>query len=427
MRLHRPTPEAYDMKINRRNLLGSLLAGGVATLAAGSRGEAAVRSDIKITRVRILNPQNFKSLAGPVGLAETVVAVDTNAGITGYGQGGFPDMLRYAAGSLIDEDPLRIEYHWQRMYRSSIYPAGRERLHALGALDCALWDIKGKLLDAPLYDLLGGRTRDYVECYKSFAGLTVATAREEGRKAMAEGYRAIRFFVAGEFGTMFDGRRGIVELAEVCAALREAVGSRGEFIVDAHTRLSLADAAQLCERVKPLSPLFVEDPLHIIDDVNLFAMLRQMTNVPLAAGEQFGDIRDGNTPLVERNLIDFLRSSIPNVGGVTGFRKLAAICEAHGVAMVPHFTPPIASAAVVHSMFTFPGQVMYEVYMPALPPYLREAYIFRDGKMYHSDRPGLGVTVDESQLDEVARIEAKSPEFYHGDPVSRPDGSHLYL
>src|SRR5262249_48689749 len=146
-------------------------------------------------------PQNFKTLAGPLGLSETVVAVETDAGITGYGQGGTPDLLRYAGSLLIGQDPVRIEYHFQRMYRSSIYPAGSERLHAVGALDCALWDIRGKLLGVPAYELLGGRVRDYVECYKSYGAMRLDQAREEARKTMAEGYRAIRFHAVGGSGT----------------------------------------------------------------------------------------------------------------------------------------------------------------------------------------------------------------------------------
>ncbi|MEJ1963778.1 MAG: mandelate racemase/muconate lactonizing enzyme family protein [Gammaproteobacteria bacterium] len=414
--------------MNRRHFLLTLAAGSLATMTAARFSVAAPQSDVRITRVRILNPAAFKTLAGPVGLAETVVAVETNAGVTGYGQGGTPDLLRYAASLLIGQDPVRTEYHWQRMYRSSIYPAGRERLHAVGALDCALWDIKGKLLGVPVYELLGGRARDYVECYKSYGALRVDQAREEGRKTMAEGFRAIRFHAVAGNGTVFDGRRAIGEMAEICAALRDGVGAQGEFILDAHTRFSLADAVQLCERVAPLSPLFVEDPLHIIDDVDAFAWLRQKVSVPLAAGEQFGDLRDGNLPLVERELIDFLRSTIPNVGGITAYRKLAALCEAHGVAMVPHFTAPIATAAVVHALFAYPGQAMNETFQPTLPPYLREAYVFRDGKMYRSDRPGLGVVVDESRLTAMAAItEARPPELYQGEPIRRPDGSHLYL
>ena len=415
--------------MNRRNFLGTLAASGFATVAAGPASFAAApRSDLKITRVRVLSPKTFKSLAGPVGLAETVVAVETNAGITGYGQGGTPDLLRYAASLLIGQDPLRIEYHYQRMYRSSIYPAGRERIHAVGALDCALWDIQGKLLDVPVYQLLGGRARDYVECYRSFGAMRLEDAKETASKTMAEGYRAIRFHAVGGSGTVFDARRAIGDMTEICAALRDGVGPKGEFIIDAHTRFSLADAVELCERVAPLHPLFVEDPLRIMDDIDAFALLRQKVRVPLAAGEQFGELRDGNLPLVEKELIDFLRSTIPNVGGISGFRKLAALCEAHGVAMVPHFTPPIATAAVVHALLPFPGQALNEVLRPALPPYLKEAYVHREGKMFRSDRPGLGVVVDESQLNVVATISDPRPaELYQGEEVQRPDGSHLYL
>ena len=415
--------------MNRRKFLNTLAASSVATFLASRVSFAATPpSDVRITRVRILNPPGFKTLAGPVGLAETVVVVETNAGVTGYGQGGTPDLLRYAASLLIGQDPTRIEYHWQRMYRSSIYPAGRERLHAVGALDCALWDIKGKLLGVPVYELLGGRVRDYVECYRSFGALRLEDARETASKTMAEGFRAIRFHAVGGSGEVFDARRAINEMTEICAALHEGVGPNGEFIIDAHTRFSLADAVHLCERVAPLSPLFVEDPLHIIDDVDAFALLRQKVNVPLAAGEQFGDTRDGNLPLVEHELIDFLRSSIPNVGGITAFRKLAALCEAHGVAMVPHFTAPIATAAVIHSLFAYPGQAMNEVLRPALPPYIREAYVLKDGKMYRNEHPGLGVVIDESRLTNVATItEARPAELYQGEPIRRPDGSHLYL
>ncbi len=387
-------------------------------------------SDLKITRVRVFTPATAPAgdLAGPLGLSEVVVAVDTSAGITGYGQGGTPDLLKYAASLLIGQDPLRIEHHYQRMYRSSIYPAGRERLTAVGALDCALWDIKGKLLSQPVYQLLGGRTRDHVECYRSFGAMARTEAREVGRRTMAEGYRAVRFHTAAGAGTTFDARRMIDEFVGIATELREGIGPKGEFIVDAHTRFDLADALTLCQKLAPLSPLFVEDPLHQMDDVTAYRVLREKAPVPLAAGEQFGELRDGNLPLVEGNLIDFLRTSIPNCGGITAYRKLAVLCEAHGVALVPHFTPPIATAAVVHALFAAAGPVMDEVLRPALPPYLKEAYIHRDGKMFRSERPGLGVVVDESALRQVAAFtESRPADLYQGEGVSRPDGSHLYL
>jgi L-alanine-DL-glutamate epimerase-like enolase superfamily enzyme len=388
----------------------------------------AALSDLKITRVRVFNPTDKTDLSGWLNLSDVVVAVDTDAGITGFGQGGTPDLLRYAAGSLVGEDPFRTEFLWQRMYRSSIYPAGSERLHAVGALDCALWDIKGKALDAPVYQLLGGRARNYIECYHSFGLLAPKQAREEARKAMADGFRAIRIHGVPTPDNVFDTRLAIDSLVEVSKALREGVGPAGDFIVDAHTRFEFADVARLCDLLAPLAPLFVEDPLRTIDDVTLFAALRKRVTVPLAAGEQFGGLRDGNLPLVEQGLIDYLRTSIPNCGGITSYRTLAALCEAHSVALVPHFTGPLATSAVVHSLFAFGGTALNEVFRPELPPYLREGYVFRDGKMHASDRPGLGVVLDESRLNLVAEFTEPRPAgLYQGQSLFRPDGSYLYL
>jgi galactonate dehydratase len=391
--------------------------------------DAHAASDLKITRVRVFNPSDKTDMSGPLGLSEIIVAVDTDAGITGFGQGGTADMLRYVSSVLIGQDPFRTEYLWERMYRTTIYPAGRERLMAVGALDCALWDIKGKVLNQPVYQLLGGRSRDYVECYRSFGGLQRGQAKEQARKTMQEGYRAIRFHtVPTEDNRLFDTRRMIDLFVAISAELREGVGKDGDFILDAHTRFDFADIAHLCDLVAPYAPLFVEDPLRTIDDYTMFAALRRRVTVPLAAGEQFGDLRDGNLPLVEQGLIDYLRTSIPNCGGITAYRKLAALCEAHSVGMVPHFTPPIGTAAVIHSVLPFPGVVVNEVFRPELPPYLGEGAVHRNGKMYASDRPGLGVVLDTTKVNQVAEFTERAPaSLYQGESLHRPDGSHLYL
>jgi galactonate dehydratase len=414
--------------VDRRNFFKAAALSAGATLPALPAQAVAAPSDIKITRVRIFNPAGKSNLDGPLNLSEIIVAVDTDAGITGLGQGGTPDLLRYAASLLIGQDPFRTEHLWQRMYRSSIYPAGREKLTAVGALDCALWDIKGKALGVPVYQLLGGRTRDYIECYKSYGMLRLDQARDEARRTMAEGYRAIRTFGVAGHGTVFDGRRFLHEIVALCTQLREGVGAEGDFIFDAHTRLDLADAARLCDQLAPLDPLFVEDPLHTLDDLTLYAQLRQRVKLPLAAGEQFGELRDGNLPLVEQGLIDYLRSSIPNVGGITAYRKIATLCEAHSVSLVPHFTSPIASVAVGHCLLNFPGPVLNEAYKTALPDYLKEGAEFHDGRMTVSSRPGLGVVFDERRANLIAELTQTRPaELYQGESIHRPDGSHLYL
>jgi L-alanine-DL-glutamate epimerase-like enolase superfamily enzyme len=416
--------------MDRRTFLSSLAAGAGSALplALFPQVADAALSDLKITGIRIFNPTNDTGLSGWLNQSEIIVAVDTDAGITGFGQGGTRDVLRDAAGVLIGKDPFRTEYLWQRMYRSTFYPPGREKLHAIGALDCALWDIKGKAADLPVYEMLGGRARDHVECYSTRGTLTREAARGEARRAMAEGFRAIRFHGVEAENGVFDARRAVEHTAAICAELREGVGPNGEFILDAHTRFDFADALRLIELITPLKPLFVEDPLRTIDDATLFAVLRGRVSVPLAAGEQFGDLRDGSLPFVEQGLIDYLRASIPNVGGITGFKKIAALCEAHSVGLVPHFTAPISTAAVIHALTAFPGPALNEVLRSALPDYLSEAADFRDGKLWPNDRPGLGVILDESKVNLVDTLtEPRSDGLYQGESYHRPDGSYLYL
>src|SRR5580693_7866897 len=147
--------------MNRRSMLKSLPVAMGAGLASMPRAHAAIPK-MKITRVRAYSPPDLNHLFNQSNL---VVTVETDAGIVGYGEGGSPDLLEGCAARLIGQDPQYIERLWQDMYRAFFYPPGREKVHALGALDMALWDIKGKALKAPVHQLLNGSLRDYMECY----------------------------------------------------------------------------------------------------------------------------------------------------------------------------------------------------------------------------------------------------------------------
>ena len=153
--------------MQRRTFLNTLLAGAGGVTLGGRVAHAALPK-MKITRVRYYYPG--KKVRSPMSPVQTsnVICIDTDAGITGIGEGGTKDSLEHCASALIGEDPSRIETHWQNMFRGAFFPAGREKLHALGGLDIALWDIKGKALGVPVYELLGGRTRDFCECYTIF-------------------------------------------------------------------------------------------------------------------------------------------------------------------------------------------------------------------------------------------------------------------
>jgi L-alanine-DL-glutamate epimerase-like enolase superfamily enzyme len=371
---------------------------------------------MKITRIRVYRPQK----ANPhFNQSDTVVTIETDAGITGIGEGGSRDTLEQCAGMLIGEDPTRIQHLWQMMYRGYFYPAGREKLHALGALDLALWDIKGKQWNAPLYELLGGLTRNYVECY-STGYPWQGSLGETARACLAAGFRAFRTAVGDIREGPFDVRRQVDLTAEHCREIREAIGPEGNWSIDFHTRLDMADAIRMCTLIEPLNPLFVEDPLRS-ENPGALAALRTQVKVPLAVGEQYGDRWDINE-LIEGHIIDHARVTLPNVGGITEMIKIAALCETHAVGLVPHFTGPIALAALVHVMCAQPVPAMMEIAGPApkQPPHLPQGCDFHDGKLWPAARPGLGVEFDPAGAQLVAEIS----EHYAPIPMyHRPDGS----
>ena len=371
---------------------------------------------MKITRIRIYRP---KRLNRTFNQSDMVVTVETDAGLMGIGEGGTRDTLEQCADTLIGEDPGRIQHLWQMMYRGWFYPAGREKLHALGALDLALWDLKGKALDAPVYDLLGGLTRDYVECYSTGYPRQGSLA-ETAQACIKAGFRAFRTSVGDSPDGVFDARRQIDLAVEKCQVIRDAIGDRGEWSIDFHTRLDLADAVRLCGLLEPLNPLFVEDPLRS-ENPGTLAALRPQVKAPIAVGEQFGDRWDINE-LIENHLIDYTRVTLPNVGGITEMVKIAALCETHYVGMIPHFTGPISVAALVHVMGSQPVPALMEIggAAPKLPAHLKQASTFRDGKLWPGDQPGLGVEFDPSGADLISEITERSAPI---PMYRRPDGS----
>lgn len=374
---------------------------------------------MKITRVR------FYHVGGdtrPIfNQSSAIVTVETDAGITGIGEGGHRDSIEQLGALIIGENPSRIEHLWQLMYRHYFYPPGREKVHALGAIDLALWDIKAKALGVPLYELLGGLTRDYVECYAT-GFPSKGNLTETARACMEFGYKAFRFHgsdAADEDGG-YHSRRAVDRTVEMCRQIREGVGPDGDWAIDFHTRLDMPDAIRLCGLIEEFNPLFVEDPIRS-ENPEVYRTFRPMVRVPLAVGEHYGDRWDANM-LIENQLFDYSRVTLPNAGGVTEFMKLAAICETHYVGQVPHFTGPIAEATLVHCLCASSGPAIME--MRGLgeleAPHLRESYDFRAGKLYPKSKPGLGVEFDASRADLVLEVTERDRPI----PLySRPDGS----
>jgi galactonate dehydratase len=408
--------------MNRRSFLDRAAALAAAGLVTPIRSSAAATPKMKITRVRVYQPPELNTLFNQSNM---VVTIETDAGITGIGEGGSKDTLEQCAGRLIGQDPQYIEKIWQDMSRAFFYPPGREKLHGLGALDLALWDIKGKVLGRPVHAVLGGMARNYCECYNT-AGIIPGIQpgmglKERAQATIAAGYRAFRMDAASTRGTTtFNTRERLNQMFEDCVQTREGVGKNGDWVIDFHQRFDLSDAMRGCDLIQNLAPYFVEDPVRTEAFQQDLPILRRTVKVPIAAGEEWGNRWDFNS-LVEAHDIDYLRATLPNVGGITEMIKIAAICETHFVGIVPHFTGPIATAALVNTLGTFSGPVMMEYnYQGRTLSHLPACLDFKDGKLYPNDRPGLGVELDTKQLKLIAEI---TEPVRNRTVYFRPDGS----
>jgi galactonate dehydratase len=408
--------------MKRRTFLGSLAAAAILG-TVGPLPAFSALPKMKITRVRAYLPPEPNPLFNQ---SDIVVTVETDAGITGIGEGGSREMLAQSAGRLIGQDPQYIERLWQDMNRAFFYPAGREKTHAIGALDLALWDIKGKAQGLPVHKLLGGMVRNYCECYNTagiIPGVTAGMSIKERAHATIEaGYRAFRMGAVDlPANTTFNTSERLNHLREECIQAREGVGKDGDWAIDFHQRFELAEAVRGCNVIEDLAPFFVEDPVRTEGFQQDLPILRKKVNVPLAAGEEWGNRWDFNK-LVEDHDIDFLRATLPNVGGITEMMKIAAICETHFVGIVPHFTGPIATAALVNGLGTFSAPVLMEYnYQGRTLPHLPVCLDFKTGKLYPNDRPGLGVELDFKQLSQIAEV--TEPVTSRAQTYFRPDGS----
>jgi galactonate dehydratase len=406
--------------MKRRSFLTSMACGAAAGTALPGRAHAALPK-MKITRVQVWSPAAPNPLFNQ---SDLVVKVETDAGIVGIGEGGSRDTLEQCAGRLIGQDPQYIERLWQDMFRAYFYPPGREKMHALGALDLALWDIKGKTLNQPVHTILGGMARNYCECYNT-AGIIPGvqngmSLKERAKLTMAAGYRAFRMGAAdAPANTTYNTHERINRLAADCAEVRDGVGENGDWCVDFHQRFDLPDAIRGCELIRDFAPYFVEDPVRVEAFGEDLPILRRKVSVPLAAGEEWGNRWDFNK-LIENHDLDYIRATLPNVGGITEMMKIAALCETHFVGIVPHFTGPIATAALVNCLGTFSGPVMMEYNFGGRTiAHLPQALDFRNGKLYATDRPGLGVEVDWTQLKMTAeftqRITNRAQTYFRAD------------
>ena len=316
------------------------------------------------------------------------VKVYTDAGVTGVGEcSGWPRVCETAVRELehivVGEDPTHIERLWQRM---NVAMMGHGQTGVLGygamaGIDMALWDIKGKVLDTPVWNLLGGKVRDTVRAYSH------ASTVENARSLVARGYTAIKTGgVADPLGKMAD--------------LRAALGDEIDLMVDLHGPpwLCAADAIAMCRELEQFRPLFVEEPV-APEAMQALRQVRERTSVPLAAGERLAGLF-GQRALIEDGLIDVVQPDTGRSGGLTQMRKIAALAEAHFVTVAPHAGTlgPVAEVAAVHFLASIPNALILERFeddWPGKQAVMGPPLECVNGFLIVPDRPGLGIDIDE--------------------------------
>jgi galactonate dehydratase len=333
------------------------------------------------------------------------VVVETDAGLRGVGEGGVTWREQATAGYvaelaplLIGQDPFRIEHLWQVMFRSGFFPAGRVGAAAISAIDIALWDIKAQALGVPLYQLLGGMVREQVACYPHVQGTSPQQLADASRKLVSDGWKFIRTELRPEAdGVTFEPAGAVRRGVEDFAAIREAVGSQVEILVDVHTRLDPADAIAFCRQLEPYRPFFVEDPIRM-ENFDSYRKLAQHIHVPLAAGEQYATKWEFRQQ-IEEDLIDYARIDLCIVGGLTEALKVVAWCETHYIKLALH-NPlgPVSTAACLHLDLAVNGFAVQE--LPRIPgTYLQDVFPvqvpYAAGHLQPPTRPGLGIVFDE--------------------------------
>jgi L-alanine-DL-glutamate epimerase-like enolase superfamily enzyme len=237
---------------------------------------------------------------------------------------------------------------------------------------------------------------------------------------MEAGFRAYRIHDPGP-GPTFDRFEQLRRIEDICIETREGCGRDGGWAIDFHGEFDQNDGIELANRIEKLRPYFVEDIVRS-DNLSTYRQVRAKTKAPIAVGEVLGNKWEWQM-LIEEDLIDYGRVTIPNVGGVTEFMKIAGMCETHNIGLVPHFTGPIATATLVHCVAATSVPVLMEMAGGGRRtwPYLKSAYDFKDGKLQINERPGNGCEVDFSKLEMMAEYK----EAYMPIPRRyRPDGTY---
>lgn len=377
----------------------------------------------------------------------------TDEGVYGIGDGTLNGREKsvvsyledYVIPALIGRDPHRIEDIWQYLYRGAYWRRGPVGMTAIAAVDTALWDIKAKVANMPLYQLLGGRSRDRIMVYTHANGADIEGTLRAVQKAREKGYKAIRVQcgipgIAKTYGVAKAGdsyepadadlpseeswatEKYLNFIPQLFEQIRKTVGDEVHLLHDVHHRLTPIEAGRLGKELEPFHLFWLEDPTPA-ENQESFRLIRQHTTTPIAVGEVFNSIHDCRE-LIQNQLIDYVRTSVVHSGGITHMRRIADLASLYQIKTGSHGATdlsPVCMGAALHFDYWVPNFGLQE-HMPHSDQMLEvfpHAYRFDDGYFTPGETPGHGVDIDE-------KLAAKYPYKRAMLPVNRLEDGTLW-
>lgn len=361
----------------------------------------------------------------------TFLKIETDAGLVGWGEPileGHAETLAAKVHEfedfLLGRNALQIEDIWQQLYRNGCYRGGPVLMSALSGIDMALWDIKGRFYDAPVYELLGGRVRDRIRSYCWVGGDRPADLINQTLKMLEKGFDAVKFNLCAEL-QIVDTCRKVDSIIARVAELREAVASRMDLAIDFHGRVHMPMARTILKELECLRPMFIEDAVSS-DHLEVLSDLTQSTSIPLVVGERLHSRYDFKR-VFELRAASVINPDTAHVGGISEMVRIGHWAEAHDVALAPHCPlGPIALAACLQV-----DAVCYNAFIQEqslgihynqtcdLTDYLLpdSGFTLDQGHLLIPTGPGLGIEVDEDRVREMAEVghRWRAPVWRHED------------
>ena len=364
-----------------------------------------------------------------------LVKITTDTGIVGWGETtleGKPKSTWAAVEELADyfigKDPLRIEHHWQHVYRSAFFRGGNILMSALSGIDQALWDIAGKYYNVPAYQLLGGAVRDRIRVYAHWG---IGSLTDEGKAAAKErleflrqkgGYKAFKSGPGGKWRG-HEPPAVIDEFVERAYLMREWVGPDVELAFDFHGKMTPALAVEVCHELKGMRPMFVEEPIPQ-ENVDALKQVSDHVPFPIATGERLLT-RWGFREIFEKQAVAYLQPDTSHTGGITELKKIANMAEIYYMHIAPHCAiGPVAFSASLHVDAVVPNFLIQEQIDDGLGAgLLTEEWQVTDGHIELPTKPGLGFEIDEKEAEQTLDTypEELGGEFYYDTDGSVAD------